>query len=1088
MRRAIFLIILFIFLSLPSFALADTIISGSISTDTTWSPEGGVYIIESYFSVPAGVTLTIEPGTIIKGKATGMGGPSIYGKLIARGTESQPIYFTSFWNDEIGGDTDGTGPSVSSPGEWQGLYFKTGSEGILEYINLSFAGYGGDNYGNYVGIENDGGTLEIKNSEIIHNYKIVNDGGGGTMTVGSGIYNKSGSLQVINSNIEDNHIGIRIDGGSAIISGNTLKNNIDRTERRNDGYGLHSYNHDSLTVTDNIFSGNNRTAIVDASSEFVHSGNTSSDLMRRAFQIGGVLSQDITLSSGDLPYIIEYLVIPAGITLNIEPGVIIKMEDRYTNGSINVQGGNLIAKGTAENKIYITSLKDDSIGGDTNGDGELTTPAPRSWASIFLENGSNAEMDYVTLGYGGFNWNGEYLTGVAAAIYQRGANLSISNSLFKYNSGAAIYQDAGTTTISKSEFTGDYGLWSRGGAATISESSLVMTGYGVYNESGKDLGWWWETRPLQIIDARDNWWGSADGPNNTYAGTPTGSGTMITDNVLYTPFLTVWPPVVIEEPTINPVIIIPGIMGSAKKNGQWLIDPILHTYDDLIATLEANGYEKEKNLFTFPYEWRDSNILTANLLKNKIASVVQQCTSANLPDINCNKVDLVAHSMGGLVAREYVQSGQYHNNVDQLIFLGTPHKGSPKAYLQWEGGASDRDAASLFVNTYFTAEAARNGFGTVFEYIHNRPIVSVQQLLPIFSYIKDDNTGIDRQYSENYPRNIFIENLESNKNTLLNSTIRVIPTTKNGLWEHGQPENFYVPLLTDHGLERSVGDNTVTVFSSNLDDSIENINVDSDHNRLPTIAANQIFNILTDKVSGTNIDNGLNLDIKVLLLQLLSPIDVVITAPDGKRIGKNFATGEEYNEIAGAFYSGYNNADEEYITIPNPLDGEYKIEVQGTDSGGKYGVLTSYISDEAAITLETEGVTEPNQITSINTTVDNQNPDELKTEKIVTPETLLADIKKSYDLGWIKDVKTRDALLKQVNSAIKFSKKIEKVVERLPDGSKREKRIEKFSIKINKILVKIFEAELKVLLKKNKMTEDAYNLITNDVKYLINNN
>jgi len=1110
MKRAIFLILLFVSLALPSFVLADTIVSGSISQDTTWSPSGGVYIIDSSFSVSSGATLTIEPGTIIKAKSTWYDGPSIYGKLIARGTSDLPIYFTSFWNDNIGGDTDGSGPSISTPGEWQGLYFKPGSEGVFEYIDLSYSGYGGYGYGDYIGIENDGGLVDIKNSYIHENFRITSNGAGGMMSTGSGIYNKSGGLSVTDSIIENNTVGVRVDSGSAIISNNKIKNNIDSTGYGS-GYGVVAYGSGELTIINNIFSGNGRTAVIEASRKFVHYGNSSFDIKRKAFEINGLLSQDFTLSAGDLPYIVEYLNVPVGINLNIEPGVIIKMEDRYTNGSITIQGGNLIAKGTTENKIYITSLRDDSIGGDTNGDGDATTPTPRSWASIFLENGSKAEFDNVVISYGGYNWSGEYLPGVTAAIYQRGADLSISNSLFKQNSGAAIYQDAGVTAIIKSELTGDYGLWSRGGIATISQSNLSMTGYGVYNQSGKELGWWWQTKPLEIIDARNNWWGSVDGPKDTSTTTDTGSGTMVSDNVLYTPFLGTWPPT--EEATINPVVIVPGIMGSAKKNGQLLIDPILHTYDDLVATMEANGYQKEKNLFTFPYEWRDSNIQTANLLKDKILAVKTAChtakskgeINATLGEINCNKVDLVAHSMGGLVAREYIQSSQYQNDVDQIIFLGTPHKGSPKAYLQWEGGASDRDIASLFVNTYFTAEAARNGFNTVFEYIHNRPIISVQQLLPIFNYIRDDGAGIDRQYPENYPRNIFLENLENNKNTLLNTTIklanivgnsgenktiekiRVIPSTKNGLWEHGQPENFYLPLITDYGLERGAGDNTVTLFSSNLDESIENINVNSNHNQLPTIAANQTFNILTNKVSGTNIDNGSNVDIKILLLQLLSPIDVVIIAPDGKRIGKNFATSEEYNEIDGAFYSGFNNGDDEYITIPNPLDGEYKIEIQGTDNGGKYGVLASYITEETSTTNKIEGVTKPNQITELNTQVNSQNPEILKTERVITFEVIKNDINGSYDLGWIKDKKIRDSLIKQIEGAVKLQKRIETIYEKLPNGKKKEKRIEKIELKIDKILLKLFEKELDLLFKKNKITQEALDLLKLDIKYLLNN-
>lgn len=92
-------------------------------------------------------------------------------------------------------------------------------------------------------------------------------------------------------------------------------------------------------------------------------------------------------------------------------------------------------------------------------------------------------------------------------------------------------------------------------------------------------------------------------------------------------------------------------------------------------------------------------------------------------------------------------------------------------------------------------------------------------------------------------------------------------------------------------------------------------------------------------------------------------------------------------------------------------------------------------------------------------------------ERVITFEVFKNDINEAYALGWIKDTRTRDALLRQVNSAIKFSKK---------NG--------KFSFKVNKILAKLFETELKVLLKKNRITDDAYNLITNDVEYLINNN
>lgn len=224
----------------------------------------------------------------------------------------------------------------------------------------------------------------------------------------------------------------------------------------------------------------------------------------------------------------------------------------------------------------------------------------------------------------------------------------------------------------------------------------------------------------------------------------------------------------------------------------------------------------------------------------------------------------------------------------------------------------------------------------------------------------------------------------------------------------------------------------------------------------------------------------------MLVIQLHSPIDVVVTAPDGKKVGKNFLTGQVYDQIPLAFYSGY-QSDDEFITIPDPLAGEYKVELQGTDEGGRYGVSISYVSETALATTETVGTTEPGQITSLNIEFDTANPENISTEKEVTPDTLLNDINGAYDLGWIKDKKTRDSLLKQVNAAIKFSKKIEKVKERLPDGSIKEKRVEKFSVKVNKILAKLFEKELEILLKKGKITQEAYDLIFYDVEYLINN-
>jgi pimeloyl-ACP methyl ester carboxylesterase len=47
------------------------------------------------------------------------------------------------------------------------------------------------------------------------------------------------------------------------------------------------------------------------------------------------------------------------------------------------------------------------------------------------------------------------------------------------------------------------------------------------------------------------------------------------------------------------------------------------------------------------------------------------------------KLDVLAHSMGGLVARDYIERDDYAGGVDHLIMLGTPNAGSRWAAYRW---------------------------------------------------------------------------------------------------------------------------------------------------------------------------------------------------------------------------------------------------------------------------------------------------------------------------------------------------------------------------------------------------------------------
>lgn len=143
------------------------------------------------------------------------------------------------------------------------------------------------------------------------------------------------------------------------------------------------------------------------------------------------------------------------------------------------------------------------------------------------------------------------------------------------------------------------------------------------------------------------------------------------------------------------------------------------------------------------------------------------------------------------------------------------------------------------------------------------------------------------------------------------------------------PENFY-DTNTDQGLEYGDGDETVPLTSAQEIISDRMIEIQSTHNDLPTKAQCEIFRELTGE-SDCEYDEDTHIA-NMLLFNVFSPIDIQIISPSGKKMGKNFVTGETYDEIPGAYYTGYDTKNE-FITVPNPEDGEYRILTQGTGEG-----------------------------------------------------------------------------------------------------------------------------------------------------------
>lgn len=113
-------------------------------------------------------------------------------------------------------------------------------------------------------------------------------------------------------------------------------------------------------------------------------------------------------------------------------------------------------------------------------------------------------------------------------------------------------------------------------------------------------------------------------------------------------------------------------------------------YSPIIAHLEKLGYRENRDLFAFAYDWRKSVFHNARAL----ADFVNEKVGPDQP------VDIIAHSMGGLIARVYAQKHGGSKRIARLFSAGTPFLGSVMFYEAIEGGWGAINLAMGGVGTF----------------------------------------------------------------------------------------------------------------------------------------------------------------------------------------------------------------------------------------------------------------------------------------------------------------------------------------------------------------------------------------------------
>lgn len=442
-------------------------------------------------------------------------------------------------------------------------------------------------------------------------------------------------------------------------------------------------------------------------------------------------------------------------------------------------------------------------------------------------------------------------------------------------------------------------------------------------------------------------------------------------------------------PSKTPLIIVPGIVASSnwkvltdRGDGGWdWMVTAESSWRQFLDSLGKAGYQKDKDYFIAFYDWRKTNDWTdsdpgaALPAKKYLTEAIDKAKTAN-PGVS--KVNIIAHSLGGLVARSYVESPNYRDDVNKAFLIGSPNAGSTFAYYTWEGGEvpPNWEPVQKAALAIMIKMLSINFLEEPYQMIHNH-IKSIKDLLPIgYNYIIKNGNPFDWLNMQEV--NNFLKNTSNPQNTagiFANKGVNLINITGTGqtTWEKLRSEDFLHQYLWKDGKPLGSagiadGDNTVLVSSSNLPGS-EQITVAGKHANLPNAATEQIFN----KLGITYIPSALaGAPDEVMVAWVASPVDLTVKDSQGNSVGE-FLTDPE--------------SDKKWVFVENPT-GDYKLNLTGTGTG-EYHVGVDYYTDSQNQSSEMQGRAVLGAQLNYDLHLDPQNPQpvNLQPEDRVSPVT-----------------------------------------------------------------------------------------------------
>ncbi|MBL7078644.1 alpha/beta fold hydrolase [Candidatus Shapirobacteria bacterium] len=418
---------------------------------------------------------------------------------------------------------------------------------------------------------------------------------------------------------------------------------------------------------------------------------------------------------------------------------------------------------------------------------------------------------------------------------------------------------------------------------------------------------------------------------------------------------------IFQESEKFPIILLPGLgaswntdgilTGAQKPQGEWQMTPFVNIYDNLANSLINSGYELGNDLFVFNYDWRQpiSNIA------NDLDLFIQN-------NIGDQEINLVGHSLGGLVARAWWQDN-HDEKINKIITLGSPHQGVLQAYEALAGGKIS-DSFSWGSAALNILLRLRNPiYKTNAQIIQNEAPV-LNDLVPVFDFLKKgrriysyQKLTYKNEFLENINQSIFnldkIEYLSGNTGANVNEWLIVKSPTlvENllGLWPDGVPYRRY----------QAAGDETVLLKSSSLNKDPEIYSLD--HRQLVSSASTiekvlEILEITPGQIAAESVYPFNN----TLVFLIASPATLEVLAPNGQT---------------------YPADDQGFVIVPNPQAGDYQAKLLGNGNGEYHLLLGQLFS--ASSWNNYQGSIEPGQPLTYQFSI---NPDSPRSNPLIDDE------------------------------------------------------------------------------------------------------